>query len=336
MLYPMLCLTNMVTGYPELIFDDLTVDFSSWISGVRGRLDSNKLLSAVTWFRVGGPAQLLFAPKDEDDLCFFLQNLPVEIPVRIIGLGSNLLIRDGGLPGVTIRLSGRGFSNIEVLPGKQMRVGAAMPDAKFAKTAAVSGIGGFSFYRGVPGAMGGALRMNAGAHGTETRDGLISVRAVDRSGNIVTISMDDMGYSYRHCSVPDNLIFVSALFQGKDMDPDFLAREMDEVTLYREQNQPVREKTGGSTFKNPDNNSAWKLIDQAGLRGKVLGGARFSDKHCNFLINEDNATAFDLESLGELARTRVYEQSGVQLEWEIRRWGDWSETGVVPVFTRPE
>ena len=224
------------------------------------------------------------------DLAYFLANLPPDIPTFVIGLGSNLLVRDGGVPGVVIRL-GRGFSRIEVEAGHRLRAGAAVPDVKLARAAADAGISGLSFYRGVPGSIGGALRMNAGAHGRETKDVLVEAQAVDRQGRIHALPLEDMRLTYRHSGVPADWIFTEAIFQGSPGDPGEIARQMAEVAEYREANQPIKERTGGSTFKNPPGNSAWKLIDKAGCRGLRVGGAKVSEMHCNFLINDRNASA---------------------------------------------
>jgi UDP-N-acetylmuramate dehydrogenase len=302
------------------MFEDLTFDLRAAMPELRGRLIANAPLSDITWFRVGGPAQALFSPADEADLAYFLQSLPDGVPINIIGLGSNLLVRDGGVPGVVIRL-GRGFSDIKVESGARLRVGTATPDVKVARAAAEAGISGLAFYRGIPGSIGGALRMNAGAHGRETKDCLISARAVDLDGNIHEFALDDMGMTYRHCAVPDGWIFTQALFQGAPGDPAAILKEMDAVAEYREQNQPIKERTGGSTFKNPPGNSAWKLVDAAGCRGLRVGGAKVSEMHCNFLINLGGATGADIETLGETVRRRVKETSGVELEWEIKRIG---------------
>ena len=238
----------------------------------------------------------------------------------VIGLGSNLLVRDGGVPGVVIRL-GRGFSKIEVEPGHRLRAGTAVPDVKVARAAADAGIAGLAFYRGIPGSIGGALRMNAGAHGRETKDVLIEARAVDRQGNIHVLSLADMHLTYRHCGVPADWIFTEALYQGSAGDPAQILEQMAEVAQYREANQPIKERTGGSTFKNPAGSSAWKLIDAAGCRGLRVGGAKVSEMHCNFLINDSNASAEDIERLGETVRARVKASSGVTLSWEIIRLG---------------
>ncbi|ADZ69777.1 UDP-N-acetylmuramate dehydrogenase [Polymorphum gilvum] len=302
-------------------FPDLLATLGDWLAGVRGKLTANQPLAAVTWLRVGGPAQLLFQPADEDDLALFLAALPEEIPVLPIGLGSNLLVRDGGIEGVVVRLTGKGFGTVEVLDGARLRIGAAVPDKRVAEAAAEAGIGGFSFYAGIPGALGGALRMNAGAHGTETCQRLVELAALDRRGNRIVLSNADMGYSYRHSAVPADLIFTGAVLAGTPQAEVEIRAEMAEVAAHRERAQPIREKTGGSTFKNPPGTSAWKEIDAAGCRGLQIGGARMSDMHCNFMINTGDATAFDLELLGETVRRRVRAHSGICLEWEIKRLG---------------
>lgn len=301
-------------------FADLTDELGPLLPDLRGRLKANAPLGNIMWFRVGGPAQLLFSPADEVDLCYFLENSPPHLPVTLIGLGSNLLVRDGGIPGVVIRL-GRGFGGIGVEENARLRAGAAVPDVKVARAAAEAGIAGFAFYRGIPGAIGGALRMNGGAHGRETKDILVEARAVDRSGKVHNLSNADMGFSYRHCGAPDDYIFTEALFGGILGDPPAIFAEMNDVAEYREEHQPIKSRTGGSTFKNPPGHSAWQLIDQAGCRGLRIGGAQVSEKHCNFLINEGGATAADLEMLGERVRERVKEATGIELEWEIRRLG---------------
>ncbi|MEQ1698006.1 MAG: UDP-N-acetylmuramate dehydrogenase [Hyphomicrobiaceae bacterium] len=288
---------------------------------LRGRLTANAMMAGITWFRVGGPAQVLFSPADEADLAYFLSNRPKDLPLFVVGLGSNLLVRDGGFKGVVIRL-GRGFGDVEILNGHRLTAGTAVPDVKVARAAAAAGIAGLAFYRGIPGSIGGALRMNAGAHGTETTNVLVSARAVDRDGTIHVLSHADMGFTYRHCAIPEDWIFTQATFQGTPGDPAEIERQMDEVAEYREKNQPVREKTGGSTFKNPPGHSSWKLIDEAGCRGLRVGGAMVSEMHCNFLINVDNATAEDIETLGETVCARVLAKSGISLHWEIIRLGE--------------
>lgn len=303
-----------------MTFADITAGLKSQMPELRGRLVANAVLADVTWFRVGGPAQVLFTPADEGDLAYFLKNLPRDVSVYVIGLGSNLLVRDGGVPGVVIRL-GRGFGEIKVLDGHRISAGAAVPDVKVARAAAEAGIAGLAFYRGIPGSIGGALRMNAGAHGRETKDVLVGARAVDRAGNIHVLSLADMGFTYRHCGVPDDWIFTEATYQGTPGNPSDILKEMDEVADYREKNQPIKERTGGSTFKNPPGQSAWKLVDGAGMRGFRVGGAKVSDMHCNFLINDKQASGEDVERLGETVRARVRAASGVTLEWEIIRLG---------------
>lgn len=300
---------------------DFGANLAAAMPNLRGRLASGTMLAGITWFRVGGPADVLFAPADEADLVYFLKHLATDIPVTVIGLGSNLLVRDGGIRGVVIRL-GRGFADMKAEPDHRLRAGTAVPDVKVARAAADAGIAGLAFYRGIPGSIGGALRMNAGAHGRETTDVLIGARAVDRQGNIHVLSHTDMGFTYRHCAVPPDWIFTQALFQGTPGVSADILKEMDEVAAYREANQPIKDRTGGSTFKNPPGNSSWKLIDAAGCRGMKIGGAKVSGMHCNFLINESGATASDIERLGETVRAKVKANSGVQLEWEIIRLGE--------------
>ncbi len=303
-----------------MTFPDISADLRAAMPDLRGRLTPNAAMADITWFRAGGPAQVLFSPQDEADLAYFLKHAPADLPVVVIGLGSNLLVRDGGVAGVVIRL-GRGFGEIVIEPGHRLRTGTVVPDAKVARTAADAGIEGLAFYRGIPGSIGGALRMNAGAHGTETKDCLIAARAVDRRGNIHVLSLADMGFTYRHCAIPADWIFTEATYQGNPGEPAAILAQMQEVADYREANQPIKERTGGSTFKNPPGHSSWKLIDAAGMRGFRVGGAKVSEMHCNFLINDQNASGEDIERLGETVRARVKAHSGVQLEWEIIRLG---------------
>jgi len=300
-------------------FPDLTPLLKSKMPKLRGRTLANQSLAELTWFRVGGPAQLLFMPEDEADLAYFLGQLPEEFAATVIGLGSNLIVRDGGVPGVVVRL-GRGF-NIIAVEGTRIRAGAAVPDVKIARAAQEAGIGGLSFMRGIPGAIGGALRMNGGAYGRETKDVLVEARAVDRRGRMHVLSNADMHYSYRHCGAPDDYIFTEALFAGERSDAKVIAQEMDKITEARESTQPVKSRTGGSTFKNPPGNKAWQLIDAAGCRGLTNGAAQVSEMHCNFLINRGGATAADIEQLGEAVRRKVEAHSGITLEWEIARIG---------------
>lgn len=310
-----------------MTFPDLSADLQAKLPELRGRVSSGQKLADVTWFRVGGPAQALFSPADEADLAYFLAYIPADLPITVIGLGSNLLVRDGGVEGVVIRL-GKGFAAVKAEEGHRLRAGTAVPDVKVARAAADAGIAGLAFYRGIPGSIGGALRMNAGAHGRETKDVLIGARAVDRSGKIHELSLADMGFTYRHSAVPADWILTEALYQGVPGDPAEILKEMDEVAEYREKNQPIKERTGGSTFKNPPGQSAWKLIDEAGCRGLRVGGAKVSEMHCNFLINDAGATAEDIERLGETVRARVKARSGVTLQWEIIRMG-------LPLLGRP-
>lgn len=287
---------------------------------VRGRLEANFPMADLTWFRTGGPAEVLFTPADEEDLVQFLAGLDQEVPVYPVGVGSNLLVRDGGVPGVVIRL-GRGFGMLEVRANHQILTGAAVPDVKVARFALDKGIGGLTFLRGIPGTIGGALRMNGGAYGGETKDVLVEARGIDRRGRKVVLSNKDMHFSYRACGAPEDLIFTAALLQGNKGDPAEIAAAMEEITSRRESTQPVKTRTGGSTFKNPPGAKAWQLIDRAGLRGFAIGPAKVSELHCNFLINEGGATAAQIEDLGETIRRRVRETSSVELEWEIKRIG---------------
>ncbi len=310
------------------MFPDLVPELQKAMPALKGRLLANQRLADITWFRVGGPAQVLFTPADEADLAYFLAHAPAELPVTVIGLGSNLLVRDGGLPGIVVRLA-RGFADVKAEPGHRLRAGTAVPDVKLSRAAADAGIAGLAFYRGIPGSVGGALRMNGGAHGAETKDTVIEARAVDRRGKIHVLDLAALGFTYRHCAVPNDWIFTEALFHGTPGDTAEILKQMDEVAAYREANQPIKERTGGSTFKNPLPHSAWKLIDAAGCRGLRVGGAMVSELHCNFLINDRDATAEDIERLGETVRARVKATSGIQLEWEIIRLGIPREGGAI-------
>ena len=303
-----------------MAFPDLTPDLKAAMPDLRGRLTANQQLSELTWFRVGGPAQILFTPSDEDDLAYFLAHLPTELPVVVVGVGSNLIVRDGGLPGVVIRLSPRGFGEMSA-ESAVVTVGAAALDKRVAETAAAAGLAGLEFFFGIPGTIGGALRMNAGANGAETKDVLIEASGVGRDGQKHAFSNAEMKFVYRNSGVDPSIIFTSARFQGKPASAEAIRARMNEVQAHREAAQPIREKTGGSTFKNPPGNSAWKLIDAAGCRGLRVGGAQVSEMHCNFLINTGDATAGDIETLGETVRTRVKENSGIELHWEIKRIG---------------
>lgn len=287
---------------------------------VRGRIELDKPLAEFTWLRVGGPADVLYSPADEEDLAGFLTELDEDIPVQVIGVGSNLLVRDGGIPGVVIRL-GRGFGRMALEDGCRVRSGTSVPDVRLAQFALQQGITLLTFLRGIPGTIGGALRMNAGAHGGETRDILVEARGIDRKGRLHIMSNEDMGYGYRSSTAPADMIFTSALFQGAHGDRDEIKAHMDEITAAREASQPIRSRTGGSTFKNPEGEKSWQLIDAAGMRGFAIGPAKVSEMHCNFLINEGGATAAQIEQLGETVRARVKENSGIDLHWEIKRVG---------------
>jgi UDP-N-acetylmuramate dehydrogenase len=278
-----------------MTFPDITPDLKTAMPELRGRLLANQSLADLTWFRVGGPAQVLFTPSDEDDLAYFLAHLPGELPVYVVGVGSNLIVRDGGMPGVVIRLSPRAFGDTSA-DGDIVFAGAAALDKRVAETAAAANVSGLEFFFGIPGTIGGALRMNAGANGAETKDVLIEATGVGRDGKKHKFTNADMKFAYRNSGV-------------------------NEVQNHRETAQPIREKTGGSTFKNPPGNSAWKLIDAAGCRGLRVGGAQVSEMHCNFLINTGHATGHDIENLGETVRARVKENSGIELHWEIKRIG---------------
>ncbi len=289
---------------------------------VRGRLLPNEPLGPFTWFRVGGPADLLFLPQDAEDLAVFLRSLDASAPVTVLGVGSNTLVRDGGVEGVVIRL-GKAFASVEPRGDSRIFAGSAALDAGLAREAGRAGIAGLEFYRGVPGSIGGAVVMNAGCYGSETKDVLVEAYALTRAGQRLTLSNADLGYSYRKSAraAAEPLIFLGGLFQGRPDEPAAIDARMDEITARREQTQPIREKTGGSTFKNPPGQSSWKLVDEAGWRGKPFGGAMFSPLHANFLINTGEATAADLEGLGEAVRADVKAKLGVDLEWEIKRIG---------------
>jgi UDP-N-acetylmuramate dehydrogenase len=301
------------------MFADIRAALKARMPELRGGLEANAPLAPLCWFKTGGPAQILFKPADEADLAMFLQYLDPTLPVLVIGLGSNLLVRDGGVAGVVIRL-GAAFQDV-ALAGTRLTAGAGTPNVKLASTAAKAGLAGLSFYRGIPGSIGGALRMNAGAYGAETKDVLASCRGVLRDGRIVTFSTVDMGFSYRHSAAPDGLVFTQAVFEGRPGDAAAIQAEMGEITRARSATQPVNTRTGGSTFKNPPGHKAWQLIDAAGCRGLVVGDAQVSELHCNFLINRGAAKAADIETLGETVRARVAAHSGIMLAWEIMRVG---------------
>jgi UDP-N-acetylmuramate dehydrogenase len=297
-------------------------DWRDDLPPARGKLLRDEPLGPFTWFRVGGAAELLFLPADHEDLAAFLKALPTDVPVTVLGVGSNVIIRDGGVRGAVIRLAGRGFAAVEADPQTQRIVaGSAALDAQVARAAAKAGIGGLEFYAGIPGTIGGALTMNAGCYGSETKDVLVSAWGYDRSGTRRELTLADFGYTYRHSEAPADIIWVEAVFQGRPDSPDAVQARIDEITARRETTQPIREKTGGSTFKNPPGHSSWKLVDEAGWRGKPYGGAMFSPLHSNFMINTGTATAADLEGLGEAVRADVKAKTGIDLHWEIKRIG---------------
>jgi UDP-N-acetylmuramate dehydrogenase len=296
-----------------------TVKLIDRLPNVRGRLIADASLAKLTWFRVGGPAEVLFRPADADDLAQFLSATPKDIPITVLGVGSNLLVRDGGVPGVVIRL-GEPFARLETNEDKIV-AGAGISNLKLANAARDAGMAGFEFLSGIPGSLGGSLRMNAGAYGAEIADVTLSVEALDRDGARRTIAGIEMGFSYRHSAVSEDLIFVSASLRGRDGNPVAIGERMTRIQTEREDTQPVKTPTGGSTFVNPPGHKAWQLIDQAGCRGLTRGGAMVSQKHTNFLVNTGGATAADIEGLGEEVRRRVFAQSGITLEWEIRRIG---------------
>ncbi len=294
----------------------------SWLDiPVRGKLLRDEALGPFTWFRVGGPADAVFLPEDEADLAAFLKALPAEAPVTVLGVGSNTLVRDGGVEGVVIRL-GRGFNTVEVTGPATLRAGAAVPDAVLARKAAEAGVAGLEFYAGIPGTVGGAAVMNAGCYGSETVQVLVAATVMDRAGQVRRLTNAELAYAYRQSALQGaDLIVLSAEFEGRPDEPAAIRARIAQITERRETTQPVREKTGGSTFKNPEGHSSWKLVDGAGWRGKPFGGAMFSPLHANFLINTGEATAADLEGLGEAVRADVREKFGVELEWEIKRIG---------------
>ena len=311
---------------------DIENDIVQHMPDLRGRLIANADLAPYSWLRVGGAAQLLFSPKDEDDLAYFLSHLPQNIPITPLGVGSNLIIRDGGIKGVVIRLT-PAFAKIEHVEPLMIKAGAAALDKKVAQYAAEHSIGGLSFLAGIPGTIGGALRMNAGAHGKETKECFISATAIARDGQKLNLSHEDMAFQYRYSAPAKEVIFTAALFQGNSKPTEEVRKEIAHIDERRLATQPIRSRTAGSTFKNPLPDSAWKLIDKAGCRGLSYGGAQFSDMHCNFLLNNGDATAYDLEMLGEIVRKRVYEDSGILLEWEVKRIGLFEQGKEIEPFT---
>ena len=308
----------------SMTFPDITSQLHAAMPELRGRLLGNAPLAPLTWFRVGGPAQIMFTPADADDLAYFLANLSHEIAITVVGVGSNLIVRDGGVAGVVIRLGARGFGDVRT-ENDRVIAGTAALDRRVAEAAATAHIGGLEFYFGIPGTIGGALRMNAGANGGETKDVLIEAVGIGRDGSTHVFDNARMQFSYRNSGVDPSVIFTSATFRGAIAEPSAIRAVMDEVQKHRETAQPIRDKTGGSTFKNPPGHSAWKLIDAAGCRGLRVGGAQVSQMHCNFLINAGDATAHDIETLGETVRARVKNHCGIELQWEIKRIGSHAE-----------
>ncbi|MCA1934606.1 MAG: UDP-N-acetylmuramate dehydrogenase [Asticcacaulis sp.] len=297
-------------------------DWTDTLPAVRGKIVKQAELAPFTWFRVGGPADVLYIPADPDDLSDFLRQLDPSVPVTYIGVGSNLIVRDGGIEGVVIRLAGKAFSDIQIdIENNLIIAGPGALDSAVARAAAKAGLAGLEFYAGIPGTIGGALTMNAGCYGRETKDILVSAWGYDRTGEMRTFTNEDFGFSYRHSDISPDIVWIQAVFQGTPDDPAAITERMDAITARRETSQPIREKTGGSTFKNPEGHSAWKLVDEAGWRGKRFGGAKFSELHSNFMINADNATAADLEGLGDTVRAEVKDKFGIDLHWEIKRIG---------------
>ena len=306
-----------------MMANGMMADWVDRLPRVRGRYAFDVDLSRTVWFRAGGHADVVFRPADVDDLAHFLSTRPADLPVTVVGLGSNLLVRDGGVAGVVVRLR-QGFRDLHVRwdgPRALVEVGAGALDMNVARQCRDRGVGGLGFLSGIPGTIGGALRMNAGAYGHEMADVVVEARALDGGGGIHVLAPDAMGLSYRHSAVPDDWIFVSAVLEGRREEPAAIARRMEEINARREASQPIRARTGGSTFTNPAGRSAWELIDEAGCRGLARGGARISEQHCNFIVNADGASASDIEGLGEEVRRRVEEKTGLSLKWEIRRIG---------------
>jgi UDP-N-acetylmuramate dehydrogenase len=322
--------TDTQTPYSS---DALMAILAPVLSQLRGRIAQNAPLGATGWLRAGGAADVLFKPVDQEDLALFLSALPPDAPLNIFGVLSNTIVRDGGLRGVTIKL-GKAFTQVEDIGDGQMKAGAMVLDGTLAMAASRAGVSGLEFFSGIPGTIGGALRMNAGCYGTETKDVLVQATAMDRGGALHVLTPAQMGMRYRHTDTPADYIFLDAIFQGtQGGDPESIRAFMDEIKQKRQDSQPIREKTGGSTFANPETSEiaaaglpegtkVWQLIDKAGCRGLQIGGAQMSEKHCNFMINTGNASGADLENLGEEVRKRVYERSGITLRWEVRRVGE--------------
>jgi UDP-N-acetylmuramate dehydrogenase len=302
---------------------DAEYEFDGWVpTNVRGKLTEDAPLDKLVWFKSGGKADWLFEPADLDDLVGFLSRLDEGTPVMALGLGSNLIVRDGGVPGVVVRL-GKAFASVEAKRDQIIECGGGASGILVASTARDAGIAGLEFLRGIPGTVGGFVRMNGGAYGREVADILVDCDVILADGNLITVPAADLNYSYRHSELPDGAVVVSARFKGIPGDPKEIGAEMDRIAHAREETQPLRSKTGGSTFKNPPGDKAWRLVDAAGCRGLRMGDAQVSEKHANFLINTGNATSKDIECLGEEVRRRVSESQGVTLEWEIQRVGRW-------------
>lgn len=301
----------------EILGDEVS---ATLLPKVRGKLTPDAPLAPLVWFKSGGTAEWLFEPADVDDLCGFLRDLDPTVPVMALGLGSNLIVRDGGVPGVVVRL-GKAFAKVERVDATTLKCGGGASGILVSSTARDSGIGGVEFLRSIPGTVGGFVRMNGGAYGRETKDILLDCEVVLRSGQRKILGVEQLGYTYRHSELPDGAIVVSATFRGHVDEPAAIQAEMDRIAAAREASQPLRSKTGGSTFKNPEGDKAWRLVDAAGCRGLTRGGAQVSEKHTNFLINTGDATSADIEGLGDEVRARVKAASGVELEWEIQRVG---------------
>jgi len=287
---------------------------------VQGRLTPDAPLAPLVWFKSGGKAEWLFEPKDEQDLVAFLRELDRQVPVMALGLGSNLIVRDGGVPGVVVRL-GKTFAKIDRVDQTTLRCGGGASGILVSSTARDAGVAGLEFLRGIPGTVGGFVRMNGGAYGREVSDILVSARLVLRSGEVVEWPLDQLGYTYRHSEVPAGAVVIEAVFRGSPGDPEAIGAEMDAIARAREESQPLRSRTGGSTFKNPPGHKAWALVDAAGCRGLTMGNAQVSEKHCNFLLNLGSATSAEIEALGEEVRRRVEAKTHISLEWEIQRVG---------------
>ena len=309
-----------VEGLPPRIGQELQSFDKLRTNGVRGKLKPNAALAPLVWFKSGGAAELLFEPADIDDLIAFLRDLDPGIPVMALGLGSNMIVRDGGVPGVTVRL-GKAFATVERLDEVTLKCGGGASGILVSSSARDAGIAGIEFLRSIPGTVGGFVRMNGGAYGRETCEILVECDVVLRSGELVTLPIDALGYTYRHSELPEGAIVVSATFRGHPGDPAAIQAEMDRIAAAREASQPLRSRTGGSTFKNPPGHKAWALVDAAGCRGLRVGDAQVSEKHCNFLLNLGNASSSDIEELGELVRRRVQDRTNITLEWEIQRIG---------------